>query len=133
MSKDTMSNKLKESTMIVVKNNEETVKFDNGLVLSSDFTPDCCAVNYLDFEQLHVGREFKHMTAQEFLDAITIKEDGFIIKDKSGVPAWVQARSMQNGYYSAGVDLVAEFEGETVRTGKKEFYGYDEQFQGELE
>lgn len=116
--------------MKVTKSDDGLVEFDNGLKLSSDFEPDCCTQNYLDFEQLHIGREFKDMTPKEFLKAIAIKEDGFSIKDTSDVPAWVQARSEQNGYYSTGVDLIAKLGNEEVRTGKPGTYGYSEQFSG---
>ena len=106
------------------------VVFDNGLALESDFNPDCCTYNFLDFEQLHVGREFPDMNGEEFLAAIVAKEDGFIIKDSSGVPAWVQARSIQNGYYSAGCDLVATYQGKEHRV-LHEKYG-PQQFEGEV-
>jgi hypothetical protein len=106
-----------------------TVTFDSGLVLTSEFQPDCCTYNYLDFEQLHEGREFPTMSGTEFLAAIVIKEDGFIIKDSFNVPAWVQARSRQNGYYSSGVDLVVYDNGVRV-TPVRERYNYDQMFAG---
>ena len=108
-----------------------TVTFDNGLVLGSEFTPDCCAYNFLDFEQMHVGREFPPMTGEEFLAAITKKEDGFSVKDSFGVPAWVQARSAQNGYYSTGVDLTVEYGGALLNAVRAP-YSYDHMFSGLL-
>ena len=112
----------------------DKVKFDNGLVLSSDFRPDCCAYNYLDFEQLHVGREFKDMTANAFLRAIIKKEDGFSIKDAHQVPAWVQARSEQNGYYSNGCSLTLSYKGKEYTTASKDENGWDDDtFSGEVD
>lgn len=60
--------------MKVIESNEGLVKFDNGLVISSEHERDCCEHNYLDFEQMTVGREFKTMSAAQFVDAITIKD-----------------------------------------------------------
>jgi hypothetical protein len=58
------------------------------------------------------------MTAGEFVDAITLKEDGFSVKDSDGVPKWVQARSDQNGYYSNMTTLEVTYEGKTVDLGQ---------------
>ena len=107
------------------------VVFDNGLVLESTFTPDCCAWNFLDFEQMHEGREFPDMDGQQFLESISRKPDGFSVKDSFNVPAWVQARSVQNGYYSAGVDLVVRY-GDELVTEEREPYTYDHMFEGEI-
>lgn len=104
--------------MKVVEQNEDKVKFDNGLCVSGDGDVDCCANNYLDFEQLPVGTELPTMTAGEFLDAITLKEDGFIVKDIDGVPKWIQARSEQNGYYSNMTTLVIEYDGQKIKAAE---------------
>lgn len=109
----------------------ERVTFDNGLVLDSDFTSDCCERNLLDFEQLHVGREFPDMTGDEFLEAIVKAEDGFSIMDSFNVPAWVQARSYQNGYYGSGVDLVVTYNG-VQRSAPRERHADDHMFNGEI-
>lgn len=106
------------------------VEFDNGLALESEHCQDCCENNYLDFEQLHVGREFPDMDGHQFLAAISRKEDGFSIMDSFNVPAWVQARSSQNGYYSEGVDLVVYFNGERI-TPERALY-HTEDFTGKL-
>lgn len=121
--------------MKVISNKDNRVKFDNGLELMSTFEPDCCTFNYLDFEQLHIGREFPDYTAGEFADAIKIKKDGFIIKDISQVPAWVQARSEQNGYYSSGVDLVIKDKKMTItpkKAGSEDDRWHEELFTGEI-
>lgn len=61
--------------MRVIRSEENEVVFDNGLKVIGDGDTDCCAYNYIDFEQFNVGREFPTMTAGQFIDAITIKED----------------------------------------------------------
>lgn len=110
------------------------VEFDNGLVLESDFEPDCCAWNFLDFEQLHEGREFPTMTGEQFLEAITRHKDGFSVMDSYNTPAWVQARSHQNGYYSTGVYLVVQYNGEVVTPPRDpNDWGHAHMFDGELE
>jgi hypothetical protein len=95
--------------MKVVKSEENLLEFDNGLVVAGDGDVDCCAYNYLDFEQLPVGTELPTMTAEQFAKKIKLKEDGFAIKDTDNVPKWVQARSNQNGYYSNMTTLVVEY------------------------
>lgn len=91
--------------MKVITSEENKLEFDNGLVIEGNHSQDCCEHNYLDFEQLPVGTELPDMSAAKFVEAITIKEDGFSVKDVHGVPKWVQARSAQNGYYSDGVNM----------------------------
>jgi len=94
--------------MKVIKSEDNLVVFSNGLQLIGDGYEDCCAYNYLDFEQLPVGTELYDMGVEEFCSHITIKEDGFIIKDIEGTPKWIQARSSQNGYYCNLTDLIVK-------------------------
>lgn len=100
--------------MKVIKSEESLLEFDNGLVIIGDGDLDCCAYNYLDFEQLPVGTELPTMTAGELVDAITLKEDGFFVKDSQGTPKWVQARSEQNGYYSSMTTLRVKYEDKII-------------------
>lgn len=101
--------------MKVIKQDEEMVEFDNGLKIIGEGDQDCCAVNYLDFEQLPVGTELPTANAGEFVNMITLKDDGFSVKDIDGTPKWVQARSKQNGYYSNRTTLILEY-GDTKLT-----------------
>lgn len=101
--------------MKVVKSEDNLLEFDNGLCIEGDGDEDCCAYNFLDFEQLPVGTELPDMTIGEFTDKITLKDDGFIIKDSQGTPKWVQARSNQNGYYSNRTTLVVKDGTKTIR------------------
>lgn len=94
--------------MKIIQSKENLVEFDNGLKIIGDGDSDCCAYNYLDFEQLPVGTELEDMDIEEFKEAINIKKDGFSVKDKDNTPKWVQARSDQNGYYSNITTLVLE-------------------------
>lgn len=94
--------------MKVIKSLDNLVEFDNGLRVIGNGDEDCCANNYLDFEQLPVGTELPTMSIDEFVEAISVKEDGFAVKDINGIPKWVQARSDQNGYYSNITTLIIE-------------------------
>lgn len=107
----------KGNRMKVIEQDDTRIKFDNGLEVIGDGDVDCCAVNYLDFDQLPIGTELPTMSAGEFADAITLKEDGFSVKDSSGIPKWVQARSEQNGYYSNMTTLIVKMDGKTINLG----------------
>lgn len=107
--------------MKVTKSEDNLLEFDNGLAVIGDGDQDCCAVNYLDFEQLPVGTELPDMTAGQFMDAISLKEDGFSVRDSKRTPKWVQARSDQNGYYSSCTTLIVRYKGTEARL--KEFSG----------
>ncbi len=109
--------------MKVIKSEDSYVQFDNGLELIGDGDVDCCAYNYLDFDQLPIGTELETMTAKAFIKAATIKDDGFSIKDTDGVPKWVQARTEQNGYYSSMTTFRVAYKGESLEVG--EFHGED--------
>jgi hypothetical protein len=104
--------------MKVIKSEENLLELDNGMQIYGDYEPSCCEHNYLDFEQLPVGTEFKNMTVAEFARAIKLKQDGFIIKDKLGTPKWVQARSIQNGYYGSLIDVYLEYAGKKRKLGE---------------
>ena len=104
--------------MKVIKSEESLLEFDNGLKVIGDGDHDCCAHNYLDFEQFPVGTEFKDMDIEDFHKAMTIKDDGFAVTDAEGLPKWAQARSSQNGYYSDITTLMLE-QGEKKLTSKK--------------
>lgn len=104
--------------MKVVKSENDLLEFDNGLIIVGEGDIDCCAYNYLDFEQLTIGTEFPTMTFGELVDYINLKEDGFSIKASDGTPKWVQARSEQNGYYSNMTTLKVKYKGKTIELGE---------------
>lgn len=104
--------------MRVTKSEDNLLEFDNGLIVEGLGDYDCCAVNYLDFEQLPVGTELPTMTAKQFAKRITLKEDGFTVKDSGGTPKWVQARSIQNGYYSNMTTLIVKYKDTELTLGK---------------
>lgn len=119
--------------MKVISNKENEVKFDNGLTLFGYHSQDCCEENYLDFDQLPVGTELPDLTATEFVAAISLKKDGFTVKDAAGLPKWVQARSSQNGYYGDGVDLVVADGSIELRPKRPGADVYNELFSGRID
>lgn len=106
--------------MKVLKSEDNLLELDNGLKVIGDGETDCCNYNYLDFEQLPIGTELDDMNIFEFAAAMEVKEDGFSISDKEGIPKWVQARSKQNGYYSYITTLLLEQDDKKVTYGRLE-------------
>jgi len=104
--------------MKVISSEDNELVFDNGLKILGEGERDCCAYNYIDFEQFEVGAEFPSMTAGQFIDTINIQDDGFAMKDIHGIPKWAQARSSQNGYYSDITEIFVEYAGKTLSLGK---------------
>lgn len=114
--------------MKVTSVKENKLKFNNGLVVTSWHDQDCCEHNYLDFGQFQVGDEFNDCkSVRDFLNMIVIKKDGFSLKDKTGLPKWIQARSYQNGYYSniLGLHIIMdkeEYKSTECLSGRKDIY-----------
>lgn len=104
--------------MKVVKSEDNLLEFDNGVAICGIGDKDCCAVNYLDFEQLPVGTEVETATLGELVDKLKMQDDGFAITDINGLPKWVQARSDQNGYYSSMTDVQIKNNEKTVTIGR---------------
>ena len=104
--------------MRVTKSEDNILEFDNELQILGDGDEDCCAYNYLDFEQLPVGTEVPTMTGVHLVKKITLKEDGFSLKDSDGIPKWVQARSYQNGYYSNMTDAYISYKDKEIKIGR---------------
>ena len=101
--------------MKVIKSDENILVFDNGLEVSSEYEQECCERNYLDFEQLPVGTEMPDMDDEEFKKSVSLKEDGFSVMASDGFSKWVQARSLQNGYYSRSVTPTVTYNDKTTQ------------------
>jgi len=106
------------NNMKVIKSDDNILEFDNGLVIEGDGDYDCCAYNFLDFEQLPVGTKVPTMTALALSKKIKLKIDGFAIKASDGIPKWVQARSFQNGYYSNRTTINLIYKDNKITLGK---------------
>lgn len=99
--------------MKVINSEENRIEFDNGLIVIGDGDIYTRPFQYLDFEQLPVGTELPTMDLEDFHKAITIKDDGFRIKDIDGISKWVQASSEKNGYNLPLKNLILR-QGETT-------------------
>lgn len=91
----------------VVKINEESLEFDNGVELLSDHFQDCCECHWLSFEDLSMddfdGLEF-NLDSDGFFERV----EGYGIRliPVNGHPVSVAGYGSNNGYYSDQLDLV---------------------------
>lgn len=91
----------------VVKINEESVEFDNGIELLSDHFQDCCECHWLSFNDLSMddfdGLEFD-LSSDNFFERV--KDYGIRLIPVNGHPVSVAGYGSNNGYYSDQLDLV---------------------------
>jgi len=91
----------------VVKIDNESLVFDNGIVLSSNHDSDCCESHYLGLGDLTLadfeGLEFD-LNSDHFFERI----DGYGIAllPLFGHPVRIPGYGTNNGYYSAQLDLI---------------------------
>lgn len=90
----------------VIKVNTESIEFDNGILLESDHSQDCCENHYLSFGDLTIsdfeGMEFD--LAADFFERI--EGYGIAILPINGHPVRVPGYGYNNGYYSSNLDLI---------------------------
>lgn len=91
----------------VIKVDEETIGFDNGLMLYSDHNQDCCESHYLSFRDLTIedfeGLEFDLSNDSFFERAVGY---GIALLPVKGHPVRVPGYGYNNGYYSTNLTLV---------------------------
>lgn len=91
----------------VVKINNDSLEFDNGIKLCSNHEPDCCESHYLYLKDLSMvdfdGLEFDLST-----DAFFERLDGYgiALKPVIGHPVRIPGYGYNNGYYSSQLDLI---------------------------
>jgi len=94
-------NKLK-----VVKIDSDSLVFDNGIVLSSYHSQDCCESHELSLEDLTLsdfeGLEFD-LTNDDFFERI--EDYGIALKPINGHPVRIPGYGSNNGYYSSDLSL----------------------------
>lgn len=94
-------NKLK-----VVKIDEESLEFDNGLILSSGHQQECCENHYLSMTDLTLedfeGLEFD-LSNDDFFERI--EDYGIALKPIIGFPVRIPGYGYNNGYYSSELTL----------------------------
>ena len=91
----------------VIKIEEESIKFDNGLELGSDHESRCCESHYLSFKDLTLD-DFKdlefNLSNDDFFKRI--KDYGIELIPIKGHSIKVPGYGFNNGYYSEQLDLV---------------------------
>ncbi len=91
----------------VVKINEESLEFDNGVELLSDHYQDCCEHHWLSFEDLSMD-DFEELEFDLESDGFFERVEGYGIRliPVHGHPVSVAGYGSNNGYYSDQLDLV---------------------------
>ena len=96
----------------VIKLEEDSITFDNGLTLDSSHEPECCEHHYLCFKDLTLedfeGLEFD-LTGEDFFKRI--EDYGIELIPIKGHSVKVPGYGDNNGYYSANLDLCLTGEG----------------------
>lgn len=96
----------------VVSIDDESLTFDNGVVLYSNHDPDCCESHYLSFADLTIadfeGLEFD-ISNDSFFERIV--DYGIALKPLNGHPVRIPGYGCNNGYYSSQLDLILEGDG----------------------
>lgn len=91
----------------VIKVNQESIEFDNGILLESFHEQDCCESHYLSFQHTTLedfeGLEFD-LTTESFFERIP--GYGISLNPTNGHPIRVPGYGLNNGYYSSSLSLV---------------------------
>lgn len=91
----------------VIKVNQESIEFDNGILLESFHEQDCCESHYLSFQHTTLedfeGLEFD-LTNESFFERIP--GYGISLNPTNGHPIRVPGYGSNNGYYSSSLSLV---------------------------
>lgn len=96
----------------VIQVDKESIKFDNGITLSSDHQSDCCESHYLSFADITI-EDFEGLEFDLSTDLFFTRVDGYGIAllPVNGHPVRVPGYGYNNGYYSSQLDLVLSGDG----------------------
>ncbi len=96
----------------VVSISDESITFDNGVVLHSHHNSECCESHYLSLADLTIadfeGLEFD-ISNDNFFERIV--GYGIALKPLNGHPVRIPGYGYNNGYYSSQLDLILEGDG----------------------
>jgi hypothetical protein len=97
---------------------EYAIIFDNNKTISFNHCPECCEINYADFQQ--VIENNSDILDYEFEENLKFEkcDDGFRFGDSRRM-FFVPCYSEQNGYYSTDVDIY--YDGNHVLNTECEF------------
>ena len=100
----------------VVRIDDDSIEFNNGVILTSSHDPDCCESHYLWLADLTIGDfnglEFD-LTSDDFFERIA--GYGIALKPLVGFPVRIPGYGINNGYYSCQLDLVLRNGGDFSR------------------
>ena len=98
--------------LTVVAINQESIIFNNGVVLDSDHNQDCCEEHYLSFEDLDL-KDFNGLEFDLTGDTFFKKIDGYGVElvPINGFSVKVPGYGSNNGYYSDDLTLCVRGEG----------------------
>lgn len=92
--------------MKVVSVDDESLVFDNGLILSSYHESACCESHYLSFSDLRLqdfeGLEFD-LSTDKFFERV--EDYGIRLLPINGHPVSIPGYGRNNGYYSSDLNL----------------------------
>ena len=91
---------------------EDHILFEDGSKITYDHEQECCECNYADFEQLEEGAFETDFDTKSMVFEV-LEYSGFRFGNK-GKMFFVPCYSVQNGFYSADVDIY--YNGEKVIT-----------------
>ena len=89
--------------MRILNVTEYSIEFDNGKEITFEHYPDCCEINYADFEQLDsLARDV------DFSEPLVFEscDYGFRFGNPPINMFFVPCYSIQNGYYSSLLDIL---------------------------
>ena len=94
----------------VIKVENDTIEFNNGVKLFSNHEQDCCENHYLSMNDLTIddfeGLEFD-LSNDDFFERI--EGYGIALKPINGHPVRIPGYGLNNGYYSSNLDLVVDY------------------------
>lgn len=96
----------------VIKVEDESIEFDNGVTLFSSHESDCCESHYLSFNDIPLS-DFDGLKFDLSKDDFFKKVEGYGIEliPVKGHPVRVPGYGSNNGYYSTNLTLCIQGEG----------------------
>ncbi len=101
----------------VIRIDEDTLHFDNGITLYSNHDSDCCENHFLSFSDLTIddfeGLEFD-LTNPNFFNRI--EDYGIELVPIQGHSVKIPGYGYNNGYYSSNLELIIANGKEIIKT-----------------
>lgn len=104
--------------MRIVEIGDESLTFDNGCVLMSNHSSDCCEWHWLDFSVMRTDKYVSTVTGKsiniyeqefDFSKCVPFKKiegTGILLRDVEGNKYLICGYGDNNGYYGTNIDLI---------------------------